>query len=261
MRPAQLLLATAAAAAVLAAADGVPSPEAPRVNVGGVVNAASSLPAPNNYVSPGAIISIYGTGLSNVTQAVGIGDLVNGALPKSLSGVHVSIGGLAAPLFFISPLQINAQVPDDLQPGVWGVTVRLINLESSDQVEVRAYSPGLFNVARHADGTLVSHDAPGRPGEYLLFFGTGFGPTVPSFTAGQLAPLGPTWMASFVQASIGGILLPPSGIYYSGLAPTFAGLYQFNLQIPPAAPPGDLEVRVEVTDQWSQPGVRIPVVP
>jgi uncharacterized protein (TIGR03437 family) len=225
-----------------------------------VVNAASNLPAPDNYVSVGAIISIYGVGLSNGTQAVGVGDLVNGALPRVLAGVQVSIGGLAAPLFFVSPLQINAQMPTELPPGLWPVTVRVVNLESSDQVEVRAYSPGLFSVARHADGTLVSRDAPGRPGEFLLFFGTGFGPTVPSFAAGQLAPPGPTWMASFVQATIGGIPLPPAGIYYSGLCPNFAGLYQFNLQIPPAAPSGDLEVRVQVAGQWSQPGVRIPVV-
>lgn len=259
MRPARLLLATAAAAAVLTAADGVPSPEAPLINVGGVVNAASSLPAPDNYVSPGAIISIYGTGLSNVTQAVGVGDLMNGALPKMLAGVQVAIGGLAAPLFFVSPLQINAQAPTQLAPGVWPVTVRLVNLESTDQVEVRPYSPGLFNVARHVDGTLVSRDAPGHPGEFLLFFGTGFGPTVPSLSAGQLAPPGPTWMSSFVQATIGGIPLLPVGIYYSGLCPNFAGLYQFNLQIPPSALPGDLEVRVQVADQWSQPGVRIPV--
>ncbi|HYM12995.1 MAG TPA: hypothetical protein VEU62_19810 [Bryobacterales bacterium] len=258
-----MLLATAAAAAVLAAADGVPSPEDPRINVGGVVNAASSLPAPDNYVSPGAIISIYGTGLSNVTQAVTVADLVGGALPKTLSGVQVSVGGLNAPLFFVSPLQINAQMPGEtqLQPGMWPLTVRLVDLESSVQVEVRAYSPGLFSVARHADGTLVSRDAPGRPGEFLLFFGTGFGPTVPSFFAGQLAPPGPTWMVSFVQAAIGGIPLPPGGIYYSGLCPSFAGLYQFNLQIPPAAPSGDLEVRVQVAGKWSQPGVRIPVAP
>jgi uncharacterized protein (TIGR03437 family) len=224
-----------------------------------VVNAASSLPAPNNYVSSGCIISIYGTGLSTVTREVTVGDLVAGALPKALGGVQVSIGGVAAPLFYISPLQINAQAPTELAPGVWPVTVRLVNLESSDQVEVRPYSPGLFDSVRHTDGTLVSPSAPGRPGEFLLFFGTGFGPTVPSLAAGELAPLGPTWMAAFVQATIGDIPLQANEIYYSGLAPTYAGLYQFNLQIPSNAPAGNLEVRVEVQGQWSQPGVRIPV--
>ena len=71
MRPALWFLAPAAAVAVLLAADGVPSPEAPRINVGGVVNAASSIPAPNNFVSPGAIVSIYGTGLAKDARVAG----------------------------------------------------------------------------------------------------------------------------------------------------------------------------------------------
>ncbi len=258
MRPAWLWLA---AASVLAAADGVPRPAAPQINVGGVVNAATNRPAPDNYVSPGAIISIYGTGLAKVTHEVSSGDLDQGFLPEVMSGVTVFFGSVAAPLFFVSPLQINAQAPANLQPGQWQVTVRVDRLEASDTVMVAPYSPGLFSVARHADGTQVSQQAPARPGEFILFFGTGFGETRPPMLSGQLAPPGPTWMANHIEARIGGQALAGADIYYYGLAPAYAGLYQFNLRVPAATPGGDADVMVRVADSWSQPGVKIAVKP
>jgi uncharacterized protein (TIGR03437 family) len=254
------LLATAAAAAGLTAADGVPSPEAPLINVGGVVNAASSIPAPNNFVAPGTIISIYGTGLAKTTREVRASDLDNGFLPVTLDGVSVFFGPVAAPLFYISPLQINAQVPFELQPGEWQVTVRVDSLQSSGSVVVRPYSPGLFNAFRHNDGTLVSKDAPAKPGEFILFFGTGFGPLrQPAPLTGQLAPSGQSWMVNPVQAAIGGEALAPEDIYYWGLAPGYAGLYQFNLRVPWDAPEGSLEVLVGIEGQWSQKGILLPV--
>src|SRR5579885_3556110 len=217
MRPALLYaLAAAAAAAVLTAADGVPRSEAPQINVGGVVNAASNLPAPNNFVSPGAIISIYGTGLAGVAAAASAGSGVF-SLPEVLAGVTVLFGPVAAPLFYVSPLQINAQVPTYLQPGEWQVQVKYNRLDSSTPVVVRPYSPGLFGVARHSDGTQVTRDAPARPGEYILFFGTGFGPTRPPMETGASAPPGPTWMVAPIAAKIGDIPLAPEDIYYWGL--------------------------------------------
>ncbi len=260
MRPVvRLVPATVAAAAVLFAADRGSRPAAPRINVGGIVNAASNRPAPDNFVSPGAIISIYGTGLANVTREVRHEDLVHGFLPVILSDVSVFFGPVAAPLFYISPTQINAQVPAELQPGVWIVKVRVNNLESSEPALVYPFSPGLFGVARHTDGMLVTREVPARPGEWIMFFGTGYGPTSPLMLSGALAPLEPLWMDYMIEARIGETLLPREDIYYWGLAPGYAGLYQFNLRIPVAAPAGDLEVQVKVADQWSQPGVRIAV--
>ena len=91
----RLAALVATAAAVLTAADGVPRREAPRINVGGIVNAASNLPAPDNFVSPGAIISIYGIGLATETREVRPSDIENGFLPTSLAGVSVFFGLVA----------------------------------------------------------------------------------------------------------------------------------------------------------------------
>ena len=264
MRPVALCwIVTTAAAAVLSAADAGPRPAAPRINVGGIVNAATNRPAPANFISPGAIISIYGAGLSKETHDVLPGDVVKGLLPETMGGVEVWFGRNEVParLFYISPLQINAQAPAELRLGEWEVTVRFNAQESTEKCIVREYSPGLFQPARHPDdGTPVSQAAPARPGRYVLFFGTGFGPTLSTTVlTGQFAPPGPTWLAVPIEAQIGDILLGPEDKYYWGLAPGFAGLYQFNLRIPLAAPSGDLEVRIKVGEEWTQPGFRIAV--
>ena len=77
--------------------------------------------------------------------------------------------------------------------------------------------------------------------------------------SGALAPQAPTWMASRIEARIAGATLAPEDLYYWGLARGFAGLYQFNLRIPPATPTGNAEVRVGVAGPCSQPGLRLPV--
>src|SRR5213593_4730142 len=151
-------------AAAMAAADLGPRPAAPRINAGGIVNAASNRPAPDNYVSPGAIVSIYGTGLAAEAREVRTSDLDSGFIPEILAGVSVFFGPVAAHLFYVSPLQINAQVPTALQPGEWEVIVRFDRLESREKVMVRPYSAGLFNAFRHNDGVAVNRDNPARPG-------------------------------------------------------------------------------------------------
>ena len=106
--------ALATAMVALAAGESLPGPRAPKINVGGVVQAATNRPAPDNYISPGAIISIYGTGLAGETREVRASDVVNGYLPETLANVSVYFGralGLPVPLFYVSPTQINAQVP------------------------------------------------------------------------------------------------------------------------------------------------------
>jgi uncharacterized protein (TIGR03437 family) len=93
----------------------------------------------------------------------------------------------------------------------------------------------------------------------VLFFGTGFGPARLPMLPGALAPLRPVELVSPVEAQIGEIPLAREDVFYAGLAPGYAGLYQFNLRIPPVLPSGDAEVRVGIAGEWSQPGIRIPV--
>jgi tetratricopeptide (TPR) repeat protein len=56
-------------------------------------------------VAPGSLVSIYGRDLAETRTAA------SAPLPVRLGGASVVIGGLPAPLLFVSPDQINAQVP------------------------------------------------------------------------------------------------------------------------------------------------------
>lgn len=238
---------------------------APTLNADGVVNGASFVPAPDNFVAPNGIISIFGVDLALQTKQVSESDLVRGRLPLALGGVQVRIGEILAPLYFVSPGQINAQVPSELLPGDWQLTVARENLGGSGVaiVKVRQAAPGLFPFMTHSDYTLIGRgelqgSTPARPGEIILIFGTGFGETAPAVFAGEL----PSFAARALlptRAWLDGELIPGYLLHYVGQAPGFAGLYQINLELPADLPPGDPEFRIEIGGISSQPGIRIAV--
>src|ERR1039458_1003187 len=78
----------------------------PTISSGGIVNAASLAADTTNLAAPGSMISIFGKNLARATASA------NGSpLPYNISGTVVQIGNVFAPLLFVSPTQINAQVP------------------------------------------------------------------------------------------------------------------------------------------------------
>jgi uncharacterized protein (TIGR03437 family) len=241
--------------------------EIPLIHAGGVVNGASFVPAPDNFVAPNSIVSIFGLDLSLRTQAVTSDALEAGRLPLSLGGVSVEIGGQRAPLYFVSPEQINAQLPANLvgRPQPWKLrVVREGLLDTAEaQVLVRDSAPGLFPVIAHKDFSIVGRDdpagsTPAAPGEIVILFGTGFGPTQPPVEEGQLPPFGASATLPH-RVFVAGQELTPEQVLYFGQAPFFAGLHQVNIVLPGNLATGDHEVQVEVAGAWSQPGVRIAV--
>lgn len=70
------------------------------------------------------------------------------------------------------------------------------------------------------------------PGQILTLYGVGFGPVTPDIPAGQIEEVSNTLAANF-SISIGGV---PAAVTYAGLAPAYAGLYQFNVVVPNVAP-------------------------
>jgi uncharacterized protein (TIGR03437 family) len=62
-------------------------------------------------VAPGTVVSILGTDLSAGTVSA---DTTQPQLPTELGGTQVYFNGIAAPLFMVSPTQINAQIPWEL---------------------------------------------------------------------------------------------------------------------------------------------------
>jgi uncharacterized protein (TIGR03437 family) len=110
--------------------------------------------------------------------------------------------------------------------------------------------------ANHANNTLVSTSSPAAPGEEIVLYGTGFGPTNPTSPTGQLvtaaAPL-----ANSVQFTIGGITLAASAVEFAGLVES--GLYQFNVTVPASLSSGNAAVVASIGGVQTQSGVSIPV--
>ncbi len=200
-------------------------------------------------IAPGSWIELYGTNLAPAVQNWADADFVNGVGPRSLGGVTVSIGGKAAFLDYISPGQINALVPSDAPLGPAQIIVTNGNGKSDPYgIYVNSTQPGLlappsflvggkqYVAAISADGTfaipqnaitgVASH--PAKPGDTLVVYGVGFGPVTGGITAGTLVTQGNTLTAQ-VQFLFG---TTAATIAYDGLAPSFTGLYQFNIVVP-----------------------------
>lgn len=221
----------------------------------GVANAAGY----QMNFAPATWVAIFGTNLSQLTYTWQSSDFVNGALPTSLEGISVMIDGLPAYVYFISPTQINVLAPDDATLGSVQVQVTTAGQASNAvTAQKNQFSPAFFTLdgthvaALHADYSVVTQTAPAKPGETILLYGTGFGPTAPVLPTGQTvsaaAPL-----ASSVTVTIGGVAVTAG---FAGLAGS--GLYQFNVTVP-TLPSGDATLLANIGGVASQPGVALTV--
>ena len=209
------------------------APNAPVVTAGGIVNASfysGALPA-----SPGSLISIFGSNLSSSTGSAAVDS--SGHIPLTLAGASVQIGSISAPLLFVSPTQINAQVPFELPPRAYAVTVTTAaGVSNSIDVNVTATSPGMFAVVNNATGALIDAGNPFRPGDVIVIYCTGLGAVSPSGVSGQVAPDNPISFATATPTvTIGGV---PVQVANAVLSPGFVGLYQIGIVVPDGLPPG-----------------------
>jgi uncharacterized protein (TIGR03437 family) len=169
----------------------------PYIAPAGVSNAAGA--TPQNSVAPGSIISIFGANLASATFVA-----PDGLLPQTLGNLTARVGDRVLPLFFVSPQQINANLPDDVATGSQVLTV-----SPGNQPDVRVTfnvarnAPGLFPVqvndqafamAVHEDGSSVTTDAPAKAGELLTVYGTGFGPADHARLEGFPIPQSPPYL-------------------------------------------------------------------
>lgn len=207
----------------------------------GVVNGASF--APTTYpISAGSIVTLYGSGMAPAgtsTTAAAI------PLPTALSGVSVTINGVPAPLFFVSPTQINTQVPF-ATVGTNAVIVVTNGGVASNAVSVPlgSTSPGVFSFAFNGLGAGIIVDSltfqpigagnPASEGQFVSIFLTGLGEVDPTVADGTAAP-GAEPLARTTDQNIQvlfGFEAIDGEIQYSGAAPNFVGLYQINVKVP-----------------------------
>jgi uncharacterized protein (TIGR03437 family) len=230
------------------------------ISLNGVVNGASFAPG----VASGAWTTIFGTNLAKSTRdwTGSIGP--DGAFPTALDGVSVTIAGKLAFVSYISPGQLNVQVPDlGGKTGPVAVVVKTADGESAPSTTIAAKElPGLFSyrlngklypAAVRLDFAVIGPaGAPGvvpaKPGETVLFFGTGFGPTNPSVAPGKVF-IGAAPLVDAVSMRIGGVSVTAA---FAGLSSS--GLYQFNVTIPDL-PNGEHPVEMQINGASIQTGI------
>jgi uncharacterized protein (TIGR03437 family) len=198
-------------------------------------------------LSPGDIVQIYGSSLA--AQAVA-GDVL--PLPNTVGGTQVLVGGIAAPLFYVSPRQVNAQIPFELPAGKeYEVIVNANGVPTTPQsIHLNFASPGILQstsgliVAQHQDGnaTLVSDIAPAVPGEFIVLYMSGLGLTDIPVVSGQASPSGP--LANAQDLPVLTLNGNPLNLLFSGLTPGLVGLYQVDIQIPQGIASGTYDIVV-----------------
>jgi uncharacterized protein (TIGR03437 family) len=241
----------------------------PVIKPNGAVNAASFRVGPG--MAPGSYISLFGSGLSDSTDGT-----PNDSLPLVIDSASVSFdvpsANLSLPgrLLYVSPGQINLQVPWELR----GQTSALIKITIEDTqgavyaLPLTDYSPAFYQstekstgrvllAARdNASGQAISSATPAHAGQSLQLYANGLGPIDTALPTGEPAPVSPlihTLATPIV--TIGGV---QAVVTFSGLAPTYAGLYQVNVDVPSGVPSG-LEPVVLTIDGIVSPASNLPV--
>ncbi len=203
--------------------------ETPQLSQGGAVNAATFSAA---VLAPGSLISIFGQRLAGTTaQASSL------PLPTELNGVSFRINGIAAPLLFVSPGQVNLQVPWEVTAGSATITATVSGISSNSiTANIGPYSPGVFVVVHHADAALVTAERPAVGGEFLVVYANGLGPVTGGVRTGQAAPPDP--LATTLETPVVTVGDTPAEVVFSGLTPGLVGLYQINVRLAASIPAG-----------------------
>ena len=233
---------------------------------GGVVNGAGYQPA----ITAGSWVTVYGQDLAGTARTWRADEIVNGKLPTQLDGVAVNINGKPAAVAYISPNQINVVAGVDAADGdVQVEVVRDGQTSAPAMARLQKFSPAFFLwEGKYVVATDTSYryrakaglfpgltTIPAAPGDVLVFWGTGFGPTKPEIVSLQLAAQAGT-VQEPVKVFIDGMAAEVLG---AALSPGFAGLYQVAVKVPEAARAGDLSVIVDVGGYRSPDNVLITV--
>ena len=240
-------------------------------------NAADSsvtVPVQLNVVAPTPPVAAAGGVVNNGTfgggESLALGDIAalfgdqftygdpqqagNLPLPTSLGGTQVLVNGAPAPVYYVSPGQINFEIPIDAATA--DATVQVIRNGQAGNTAYLNIKPsvprfitngGTYAIMTTPDGTLTgipSH--PVKAGDVVVIYMIGLGPTTPAVPSGTASPANPLAVidATTTQACFG-VQSPFSPIpcitpQFVGLTPGFVGLYQVNLAIPQGLASGNI---------------------
>ena len=227
-----------------------------------VVNAASFAPS---AVSPGEIVTLYGSNLGPSTLTTAQLDSSGQKLSTSVAGTRVFFDNDPAPIVYTSAGQVSVIVPYSVQGKTSVSVIPFYNnaLQDTMTVPIADAAPGIFTAdgkqaaAINPDGSYNSASNPAARGSTVVLFATGEGQTDPPGVDGLIATSVYPKPVLPVSVTIGG---QPAALAYYGAAPDLtAGLMQLNVTIPLNIQPGNAAVVLTVGTAGSQAGVTIAV--
>ncbi|PWU06901.1 MAG: peptidase S8 [Terriglobia bacterium] len=213
------------------------------MTVSAVRNNASGAAA----IAPGMQAVVYGSQLAASSQS-----FRRPPLPFALAGVSATVNGVSAPLYAVSPGQINLQIPYETGIGPAVLAINNNGKVAFSTLQVGVAAPGI-------DGLVIDNTTgqrgQARAGDALTLFFTGAGDLTPSLATGAAPPTGtPTRNLPRprlpVSITIGGV---PATITSVGNPSGMVGLMQLNCTVPAAVTPGAQPVVVTVGDAASDP--------
>jgi minor extracellular serine protease Vpr len=248
---------------ILAAAGGITwqftgsARQAPAITPAGVVDAA----AYSTQITPGSYITIFGSGLSDVTDQES-----TTRLPLALDFVQVSFdvpsAGISVPgrIVYVSPGQVVLQVPWELQGQTSAQVKVTIDFSYGNVVTmpIAGYAPAFFQVAgvvaaTDPGGKVITNANPAVRGQTISLYANGLGPVNNQPPSGEPAPSSPLATTTTTPAvTIGGQSAP---VVFSGLTPGLPGLYQINATVPASLTVGNQPIQVQIGNQTSKASV------
>jgi len=218
----------------------------PVVSTNGIVNAASFAPR----ISPGALATVFGSNFALANAGA------QTPLPTSLESVSVTVNGQLAPVLFVTPTQVNFQVPWETALGSATVTVA-VNGGASNvaTVNVLGAAPGLFSsssgqaIVQNSDYSLNQPGDPAKVGSTIIAYLSGSGTVSPAVADGATAPTNTlVYLNSGSSATIGSAT---AQVAFAGLAPGFVGLVQVNIVVPSGLTTGTYPLTVTIGSETS----------
>jgi uncharacterized protein (TIGR03437 family) len=243
----------------------------PGTSTAPVISSVSTSAGGQNVIGPNVWVSVYGSNFAAAnftdTWTAAIKASSTGALPTLLDGVSVSVGGVPAYIAYLSATQINI-LTANVGLGPLQVTVTTAGGGPSNAITINSQTavPAFFPwpaasggtvsqpVATHLDysyaaaaGTFATvTTVPAAPGETIVLWGSGFGPTTPANPFGVAIPSTPTFPTSNnVTVSINGA---PATVYQNTatLASGLAGVFQLGVTVPSGLANGTYPVTTTV---------------
>jgi uncharacterized protein (TIGR03437 family) len=176
-------------------------------------------------------------------------------LPTSLGESCLSVNGIAIPMVFVSPEQINAQLPFTIDGAASLVLRNPAGLSNTMRLRLEPTAPGVFllpvpglgqpgpAIFNLRNGGLVTGSNPAKRGDGISIFLAGLGRTSPAVAAGAPGPAAPLAETALpATASLGGV---ETAVEFSGLVPGSVGVYVIQARIPRNAPTG-LEIPLQI---------------